>query len=111
MFKLISFIVTIFILGIGMALGVLNPAPVTLDLFLIRPTLPLSLILAIMLILGVILGAGVILVQVAQLKWRLHKQIKINQKQSSQIIQLKKDQVNANKALKESGNTLLQIEK
>ncbi|MGM0541146.1 MAG: lipopolysaccharide assembly protein LapA domain-containing protein [Pseudomonadota bacterium] len=111
MFKLISFTVALLILGVGMVLGVLNPEPVTLDLFLIRPTLPLSLILALMLIFGVILGAGVILIQVAQLKWRLRKQIKINQKQSSQIIQLKKDQVNANKALKESGNSLLQLEK
>jgi uncharacterized membrane protein YciS (DUF1049 family) len=111
MFKLISFTVTLFILGIGMVLGVLNPAPVTLDLFLIRPTLPLSLVLAMMLILGVLLGAGVILVQVAQLKWRLRKQIKINQKQSSQIIQLKKDQVNVNKTLKESDNSLLKLEK
>ncbi len=111
MFKLISFTVTLFILGTGMVLGVLNPAPVTLDLFLIRPTLPLSLVLAVMLILGVLLGAGVILVQVAQLKWRLRKQIKINQKQSNQIIQLKKDQVNVNRTLKESDNSLLKLEK
>ena len=111
MFKFISFTVTLFVLGVGMALGVLNPTPVTLDLFLIRPTLPLSLVLAVMLILGVLLGAGIILVQVVQLKWRLRKQIKINQKQSSQIIQLKKDQVNIDKALKESYNTLLKIEK
>lgn len=111
MFKLISFTVTLFILGIGMALGVLNPQPVTLDLFLIRPTLPLSLVLAVMLILGVLLGAGIILIQVAQLKWRLRKQIKINQKQSSQIIELKKDQVNVNKALKAPDNTLLKLEK
>ena len=111
MFKLISFTVTLFILGIGMALGVLNPHPVTLDLFLIRPTLPLSLVLAVMLILGILLGASIILIQVAQLKWRLRKQIKINQKQSSQIIELKKDQVNVNKALKASDNTLLKLEK
>ena len=102
---------TLIILGIGMVLGVLNPTPVTLDLFLIRPTLPLSLVLAVMLILGVLLGAGVILVQVAQLKWRLRKQIKLNQKQSNQIIQLKKDQVSVNNTLKESDNALLKIEK
>ncbi|WP_019556279.1 LapA family protein [Thiomicrorhabdus arctica] len=111
MFKLISFTVTLFILAIGMVLGVLNPAPVTLDLFLIRPTLPLSLVLAAMLILGVLLGASVMLVQVAQLKWRLRKQVKVNQKQSSQLIQLKKEQVNVNRALKESDNALLKLEK
>ncbi len=111
MFKLISITLTLIILGTGMALGVLNPTPVTLDLFLIRPTLPLSLVLASVLIFGVLVGAGIILVQVAQLQWRLRKQIKVNQKQSSQIIQLKKDQVNINETLKNPDNVLLKIEK
>ncbi len=111
MFKLISFIVTFIILSIGMVLGALNPTPVTLDLFLIRPTLPLSLVLAVMLILGVVLGAAVILVQVAQLKWRLRTQTKLNQKQSDQIVQLKKEQIVSSRALKESDNALLKIEK
>ncbi len=110
MFKFISLTMLFIILAIGMTLGALNPGLVTLDLFLIRPTLPLSLVLAGVLILGVLLGATIILVQVTQLKWRLRKLTKLNQKQSSQLIQLKKEAVNKENTSTEAGNALLKLE-
>jgi putative membrane protein len=115
MFKLVSFVVTLFFLMVGITLGVLNPTAVTLDLFILQPQVPLSMVMAVTLILGMVFGALMILVQVMRLRWKLRKQIRANRKLSDQIVQLKKANVQAKEASrvesKEAANTLVNLKK
>ena len=89
MLKIISLIATILFVAAGLLLGVLNPTPIKLDLFLLTPTLPLSLIMAFMFILGLLLGALLMTTKVFRLRWQLSKEAKLNRKQANQIIDLK----------------------
>lgn len=90
MFKIFSLIATIFFIVTGVLLGVLNPTPIKLDLFLLTPTLPLSMIMAIMFILGLIIGALLITSKMLKVRWVLAKEQKHSKKQANQIIELKK---------------------
>jgi len=107
MLKLISLFVTLVVLALGITLGVLNSTPVELNLFLIKPTLPLSLVLTLFLITGFLIGALVVSMQVIRIKWQLRKQIKLNQKQADQIIQLKKANIETQIELKTPSNALI----
>ena len=89
MLKIISLIATLLFVAAGILLGVLNPTPIKLDLFLLTPTLPLSLIMAIMFIFGLLLGALLMASKIFRLRWQLAKESKKNRKQANQIIELK----------------------
>lgn len=91
MFKLISLFFTFVFLVFGLLLGVLNPDPVKLNVYLLSFNFPLGLALAIALVSGMLLGALLIKMQVTQLKWRLKKQTRLNQKQANELVQAKKD--------------------
>jgi uncharacterized membrane-anchored protein YhcB (DUF1043 family) len=84
---------------------------VTLDLFIIKITLPLGLVLAITLVIGALLGTTISSLKMSQLKWQLRKQVKANKKQLSQIVQLKKESSLKEKGLKNNSNKLINIEK
>lgn len=90
MFKLISLSFTVLFLLIGLLLGVLNPGLVKIDFYLIAFEFPLGLALATVLVSGMLLGALLIKMQVTQLKWRLSKQIRLNQKQADELVKTKK---------------------
>lgn len=107
MLKLLSLFVTLVVLALGIILGVLNSTPVELNLFLIKPTLPLSLVLTLFLLVGFLVGALIVFMQVIRIKWQLRKQIKLNQKQADQIIQLKKANIETQVELKTPSNALI----
>lgn len=111
MFKLISFAMTLLFLAIGVTLGVLNPTPIELDLFFVKPVLPLSLVLALVFILGILLGASIILLQVVRLKWQLRRLTKLNQSQLNQILQFKKESISKQQVLSTPSNALVSTEK
>ena len=90
MFKLLSFVVTLVFIAIGVMLGVLNPTPIQLDLFIIQPVLPLSLIMAVVLVLGMLIASILIMFKVMHLKWQIRKSDTKLHKQASEIIELKK---------------------
>ncbi|CAN8142456.1 lipopolysaccharide assembly protein A [uncultured Thiomicrorhabdus sp.] len=90
MFKLISLIFTFAFLLFGLLLGVLNPNSVKLDVYLLSFDFPLGLALAIVMVIGMLVGALLIKMQVTQLKWRLKKQTRLNQKQADELVQTKK---------------------
>lgn len=107
MLKLLSLFVTLVVLALGIILGVLNSTPVELNLFSIKPTLPLSLVLTLFLLVGFLVGALIVFMQVIRIKWQLRKQIKLNQKQADQIIQLKKANIETQVELKTPSNALI----
>ena len=111
MYKLTSFVMTLLFLAVGIVLGVLNPQVTELNLFLIKLSVPLSLVLASVFVLGAVLGGLVLLVEVAKLKWKLRKQVSVNQKQLNQIVQLKKDSVQEKSRLASTSNVLIHKEK
>lgn len=90
MFKLISLLFTTVFLLLGLVLGVLNPHLVEFDLFFYHVQFPLGLAMAVMLVIGMLIGALLIKMQVTQLKWRLSKQTRLNQKQSDEMVHMKK---------------------
>lgn len=90
MLKILSIIVTLLFIAVGILLGVLNPTPIELDLFLIKPVLPLSLILAVVLILGMVIGSLLISLKLVSFRWQLSKANRQSRKQADQIVQLKK---------------------
>lgn len=110
MFKLISILITILFIVTGVTLGVLNPTSVVLDLFLIKLSMPLSVIMAILLILGMIIGATIIFMQVMRLRWVIRRKTKENQKLSNQIIQLRKANTEVKEILKKEPNPIELIE-
>jgi len=95
----------------GIALGVLNPVPVELNLFSFYLELPLSVVMASLFISGLTVGAIIIFSQVIRLRWSLRQKTKENQKLSDQIIQLKKANVKSRENLKRDSNTLVTIDK
>ncbi len=107
MFKLISIALTAVFLLFGAAIGVFNPQLVTIDLLLLKQELALSILLAVVFILGMLTGATIMLVQVTQLKWRLAKQRRQNQKQADEILQLKKASVQTLSNLDKNRQALL----
>ncbi|WP_040725066.1 LapA family protein [Thiomicrorhabdus sp. Kp2] len=111
MFKLVSILITLIFIITGVTLGVLNPTSVVLDLFIIKLSLPLSVIMAVLLIFGMVIGAVIIFMQVIRLRWIIRKKNKENQKLSNQIIQLRKTNAQVNETLKKESNVLVSIEK
>ncbi|MEA3404544.1 MAG: LapA family protein [Pseudomonadota bacterium] len=107
MFKLISVALTALFLVFGAAIGVFNPQLVTIDLLVLKQELALSILLSVVFILGMLVGASIMLVQITQLKWRLGKQKRANQKQSDQILQLKKASVQTLSNLDKNRQALL----
>jgi len=107
MFKLISIALTALFLVFGAAIGVFNPQLVTIDLLILKQELALSILLSIVFILGMLIGASIMLVQITQLKWRLSKQKRANQKQADQILQLKKASVETLSNLDKNRQALL----
>lgn len=99
MFKLFIFVIILFLLFLGIVLGVLNPSLVELDLFILKAMFPLGVILAVSLVIGALLGSAVSSLQIGRLKWQLRKQQRENQKRLNQIVQLKKNLSNDSKAL------------
>jgi len=95
----------------GVAVGVLNPSSVLLNLFVIQVELPLSVVMAALLAVGMTIGALIIFMQVLRLRWVVRAKVKENQKLSDQIIQLKKASAKINETLKEESNTLVKLEK
>lgn len=100
MFKFISILITLLFIVTGVTLGVLNPTSVVLDLFLIKLSMPLSVVMAVLLILGMIIGATIIFMQVMRLRWIIRRKTKENQKLSNQIIQLRKANTEVKEVLK-----------
>ena len=90
MTKLFTIVVTLVFVAIGILLGVLNPTPIQLDLFIFTPVLPLSIIMALMFIFGLFVGAVLLSLKVMKIRWQLAKTLKAHRKQSQQIIDLKK---------------------
>ncbi len=109
--KLFIFFIVIMLLILGAVLGVLNPSLVELNVFLIKVTLPLGVILALTLVVGALLGAAVLSLKVGGLKWKLRKQERINKKQSNQILELKKSISSENLVLESNSNRLVNKEK
>jgi len=111
MFKIVSILFTLLFILIGVTLGVLNPTPVNLDLFIIKLTPPLSVVMAVLLILGMIIGAMIIFLQVMRLRWVIRKKNKENQMLSNQIIELRKGNAEIKEVLKKESNSLELLEK
>lgn len=91
MLKVFSLLITVLVLLLGLALGVLNPTPVKFDAFFIVTELPLSILLVIALIVGGLMGVLALSAQLIRLRWQLKSQMRINQKQADQVIQLTKE--------------------
>ena len=91
MLKILSLIVTVCVLLLGLALGVLNPTLVKFDAFFAIIELPLSVLLALTLVLGALLGALIVFAQVLKMRWLLKAQVRKNQKQADQLVQLSKE--------------------
>lgn len=91
MFKIFSLLMTVLVLLFGLALGVLNPTVVKFDAFFVVTELPLSILLAITLIIGGLIGVLALSAQVIRVRWQLKSQIRKNQKQSDQVVQLTKE--------------------
>ncbi|MBF6056903.1 MULTISPECIES: LapA family protein [Thiomicrorhabdus] len=108
MSKFVSYLLTLIFLALGVTLGVLNPTPVVLDLFLFKPTLPLSVILAIVFIIGLLFGGMLIAMQLMSLRWQLRKQQRVNARQADKIVQLNK-QVSEQKKVLRSEDTHLNL--
>lgn len=90
MLKLFTLIASLVFVTFGVLLGVLNPTPVKLDLFFLTPTLPMSIVMALIFILGLALGAGLIGLKVMKFRWSLNRLEKRSRQQANQIIELKK---------------------
>lgn len=54
------------------------------------PTLPLSLVMAVVFILGLLMGAGLIVLKLMALQWKTSKSEKLTRQQANEIIELKK---------------------
>ncbi len=109
--KLFIFFIVIMLLILGVVLGVLNPSLVELNVFLIKITLPLGLILALTLVVGALLGAAVLSLKIGGLRWKLRKQERINKKQSNHILELKKSISSESLVSKNKSNQLVSKEK
>ena len=107
MFKFIAFVLTVLFLVFGVTIGVFNPQLVSLDLIWFKQELALSILMAMILILGMLLGASTLLFKITKLKWQLSKQKRVNQKQSDQILQLKKTGIQALSKLDKNRQALL----
>jgi len=105
--KLFIFFIVIMLLILGAVLGVLNPSLIELNVFLIKITLPLGLVLALTLVIGALLGASVLSLKIGGLRWKLRQQERINKKQSNEILELKKVASNEALALKNNPNQLV----
>jgi len=107
MFKLISIALTALFVVFGVTIGVFNPQLVTIDLLVLKQELALSILLSVAFIVGMLVGASIMLVQITQLRWHLSKQKRANQKQSDQILQLKKASVETLSNLDKNRQSLL----
>ncbi|MDG6772909.1 LapA family protein [Thiomicrorhabdus sp. ZW0627] len=111
MFKIISLIGTALFLVAGVALGVLNPQLVTIDLFWFQQTVALSVVMAVVFIAGMLMASVIMLFQVTRLKWRLSQKKRECQKQADQVVQLKKTHARSLSALDKNRNALIQNDK
>lgn len=110
MLKILSLSLTAVFLIAGVTLGVLNPQSVTIDLLWFQWALPLSVVMAALFIAGMLLGAGLMVVQLTRMKWRLLKQKRDNQKLMDEVLQLKKSHVSALTTLEKNRSALIQKE-
>jgi len=95
---------------LGAVLGVLNPNPVDLNLFVLKTTIPLGLVLALTLVVGALLGASVLSLKMGGVKWKLRKQVRLNKKQTNQLLDLKKELSSERLMLKNDSNQLISKE-
>ncbi len=109
--KLFIFLIIITLLLLGAVLGVLNPNPVELNLFVFKTTIPLGLTLAFTLVIGALLGASVLSLKMGGLRWKLRKQVRLNKKQANQVLDLKKEASTERLMLKEGSNQLVSKDK
>ena len=91
MSKIVAFIFIIVFLVLGVTIGLLNPVEVPVNLFLLQPSIPLSVVMAVMFILGMLIGASIVFTKILRLQWTLKKLQHEKQKLSNQLIQLKKN--------------------
>ncbi len=98
------------LLMLGAVLGVLNPNPVDLNLFVLKTTIPLGLVLALTLVVGALLGASVLSLKMGGVKWKLRKQVRLNKKQTNQLLDLKKELSSERLMLKNDSNQLISKE-
>ncbi|WP_178863833.1 lipopolysaccharide assembly protein LapA domain-containing protein [Thiomicrorhabdus cannonii] len=110
MLKILSLSLTAVFLIAGVTLGVLNPQAVAIDLLWFQWSLPLSVVMAALFIAGMLLGAGLMLLQLTRMKWRLLKQRRDNQKLMDEVLQLKKSQVSALTTLEKNRSALINKE-
>ncbi|MCF6345002.1 MAG: LapA family protein [Thiomicrorhabdus sp.] len=108
--KLFIFLIIIMLLMLGAVLGVLNPNPVDLNLFVLKTTIPLGLVLALTLVVGALLGASVLSLKMGGVKWKLRKQVRLNKKQTNQLLDLKKELSSERLMLKNDSNQLISKE-
>ncbi|MGC9386970.1 MAG: LapA family protein [Hydrogenovibrio sp.] len=91
MYRIFSTLMTFLLIAAGILLGVLNPAPVSVDLFWTQIELPLSILLAVSIVFGLLLAGFYALSHLMQLRWKLRKSEKQNRAQMDEIIRLKKE--------------------
>lgn len=97
MTKLISITITLFFLGLGFLLGVLNPDLVPFDLYWYQIELPISLLIVIAFATGLLTAGVIFLSQTLKLKWQINRHKKAEKKQLNEIIALKKALLDAQK--------------
>lgn len=90
MTKLISITITLFFLGLGFLLGVLNPDLVPFDLYWYQIELPISLLIVIAFAIGLLTAGVIFLSQTLKFKWQINRYKKTEKKQLNEIIALKK---------------------
>lgn len=93
MIKLFSLLAVAFFVIFGVVIGLLNPASVDINVFVTTITLPLSVVMSVLFVVGMAVGGAIIFLQVLKYRWKIHAQVKQNQKLSSQIVELKKELV------------------
>lgn len=91
MIKLFSLLSIAAFVLLGVAIGLLNPNSVDINLFLATITLPLSVVMSALFVFGMGVGAFIIFFQVLSVRWKLHAKTKENQKLANQIVELKKE--------------------
>ncbi len=105
--KLLIIFTVLALLGFGVILGVLNPDLIRLNLFWVELSLPLGLVLAFSLVVGTLFSMLIFGLKLQKLKWVLRRQIKKNQKQSNQILELKKRCLNQQGGTKSPSNYMI----
>ena len=93
MIKLFSLLAVAYFVIFGVVVGLLNPASVDINIFITTITIPLSVVMSVLFVAGMAVGSVIIFLQVLKYRWKIHAQVKQNQKLSSQIIELKKELV------------------